>query len=220
MKPIVLIVAKAPVPGKVKTRLTPAVTSLRAASIAAAAFLDTVETALATPRTQVAVALDGDLRDGVRGEELSALLAACEVFPQRGTGLPDRLANAHADLAERHPDGRTIQIGMDTPQVTTGLLAGAVDRLGAYDAVLGRAHDGGWWCLGLRDPRAADALRLVPASRPDTGARTEYALGRRGHTVGALAELSDVDTMADAHRVAALVPGSRFAAAVAGTAPC
>ncbi|MTD57624.1 TIGR04282 family arsenosugar biosynthesis glycosyltransferase [Amycolatopsis pithecellobii] len=214
MKRIVLVVAKAPVPGRVKTRLTPAVTARQAATIAAAALLDTVDTALATPGAEVAVALHGDLRDAVHGGELAELLGACEVFPQRGNDFPARLANAHADLAARHAEARTVQIGMDTPQVTTGLLAGALDRLDAYHAVLGHAQDGGWWCLGLRDPRAAGALRAVPTSRADTGARTATALARRGHTVGTLPEMSDVDTLADAHRVATLIPGSRFAAAV------
>lgn len=220
MTRIVLVVAKAPVPGRVKTRLTPAVTPHQAARIAAAALLDTVDTALATPGARVAVALEGELRDALRGDELGALLGAADVFPQRGKGLPARLANAHADLAERHPAAWTVQIGMDTPQVTTALLSGALDRLDAYDAVLGHARDGGWWCLGLRDPRAADALRAVPTSRADTGRRTEAALSGRGHTVGAVAELSDVDTVVDARRVAALVPGSRFAAAVAEAVPC
>lgn len=220
MNRIVLVVAKAPVPGQVKTRLTPAVTTRQAATIAAAALMDTVDTALATPGARVAVALRGDLRDAVRSAELAVLLDACEVFFQRGSDFPARLANAHVDLAERHPGARTVQIGMDTPQVTAGLLAGALDRLGVYDAVLGHAHDGGWWCLGLRDPRVADVLRGVPTSRADTGARTEAALDRRGRTVGVLRRMSDVDTLADARRVAALVPGSRFAAAVAEVAPC
>jgi len=52
-------------------------------------------------------------------------------------------------------------------------------------------------------------------SRPDTGARTGNALRNAGLTVTALPELSDVDTMADALRVAAVAPAGRFAAAVA-----
>lgn len=220
MNRILLVVAKAPVPGQVKTRLTPAVTATQAARIAAAALLDTVDIALSIPGARVVVALQGDLGDAIRGGELAARFAACEVFPQRGDGLPARLANAHADVADRYPGARTVQIGMDTPQITAGLLGVALDRLDLYEAVLGRAHDGGWWCLGLRDPRAAVALRTVPTSRVDTGARTEAALSLNGHTVGPLPEMSDVDTMDDALRVAALVPGSRFAAAVAEVVPC
>jgi len=227
MTRIVLVVAKAPVAGEAKTRLSPAATPRQAARIAAAALLDTVDCALATPDARVVVAMTGDPGRAEQAPELAALLDRCEVLPQRGDGFPARLANAHADVADRHPDSRTVQIGMDTPQLTPRLLAAALNRLEKFDAVLGRALDGGWWGLALRDPRTADVLRTVAMSRPDTGARTHDVLRRGGYAVGALPVMSDVDTMVDARRVAAMVPDSRFAAAVAvatgvatGVAPC
>ena len=82
--------------------------------------------------------------------------------------------------------------------------------------MLGPAADGGWWALGLRDPRAAAAIAGVPTSRDDTGERTVHALRAAGLRVGLLPELTDVDTAADAAVVARLAPGTRFAAAVAG----
>ena len=87
------------------------------------------------------------------------------------------------------------------------MLANALDHLDSFDAVLGRALDGGWWGLGLRDPCAAHVLRTVPTSRPDTGARTHNVLHRRGYAVGPLPTMSDVDTIDDARHVAAMVPG-------------
>jgi glycosyltransferase A (GT-A) superfamily protein (DUF2064 family) len=81
--------------------------------------------------------------------------------------------------------------------------------------VLGPATDGGWWVLGLRDPRAAALVADVPTSRDDTGARTLHALRAGGLRVGLLPELTDVDTAADAVAVAAVAPAGRFAAAVA-----
>jgi len=107
------------------------------------------------------------------------------------------------------PGEPVLQIGMDTPQVTPALLTGAAAQLTDVDAVLGRATDGGWWALGLRDPRAAEVLRRVPMSQADTGDLTYVALARL--RVGHLPILSDVDTMADAHRVAAQAPHGRFA---------
>jgi glycosyltransferase A (GT-A) superfamily protein (DUF2064 family) len=64
-------------------------------------------------------------------------------------------------------------------------------------------------------PELADLIADIPTSRPDTGARTLAALRTAGHRVAELPMLSDVDTWEDAAAVAAAVPGSRFAAAVA-----
>jgi uncharacterized protein len=213
----VLVVAKAPVPGRAKTRLCPPASPDQAAEVAAAALLDTLDAVLAVPGARPAVALTGHLPDAARCAELRGLLARTRVLPQRGTGFATRLAAAHADVAALYPGLPVVQIGMDTPQASAGLLAEAADRLRAdsVDAVLGPAEDGGWWALGLRDPRAAEALREVPMSTPDTGARTREALRARGLRVGTLPTLSDVDTVADALRVAALAPGGRFARAVA-----
>ena len=83
------------------------------------------------------------------------------------------------------------------------------------EAVLGPAADGGWWALGLRDPRHARVLIDVPMSAEDTGELTVRALTAAGLTVPHLMVLSDVDTMADARQVARLRRGGRFAAAVA-----
>jgi rSAM/selenodomain-associated transferase 1 len=209
----VLVVAKAPVAGLAKTRLAPAVGARQAARIAAASLLDTLDTVLSTPGVVPVVALCGDPTAAERTRELTRVLAGCAVIPQRGNDFAERLANAHADVVHCGP---VVQIGMDTPQLTPELIAEAVDRLHApgVGAVLGPAADGGWWGLGLRSPADARVLRSVPMSRADTGSRTGRALRRAGLRVAALPELSDVDTMADAERVAALAPTTRFAAEV------
>ncbi|MFI6304515.1 DUF2064 domain-containing protein [Amycolatopsis thailandensis] len=206
-----LIVAKAPVPGFAKTRLCPPATPEQAAEIAAASLLDTLDAALLTPDARVVVALTGDLGKAAHGREIATALRKTEVIPQRGDGFDVRLANAHADAPR--PGESVLQIGMDTPQVTPALLAEAANRL--EDSVLGPAEDGGWWALGLKDPLHAKALAGVPMSRDDTGRQTLRALADVGLNPGILPTLSDVDTIADARRVAALEPASRFARAVA-----
>lgn len=207
-----LVVAKAPVAGFAKTRLTPPATPRQAARIAAAALLDTLDAAHATG-APVVVAMTGQLAGAERAGELRRALRTTTVLGQRGPTFADRLANAHSDAAAVD-GGATLQVGMDTPQLTAELLADAAARLSYVDAVLGPATDGGWWALGLREPAVADAIRTVPMSRSDTGERTLHALRRNGLRVGLLAELSDVDTMADATRVAGSCAGGRFRAAV------
>jgi hypothetical protein len=211
-----LILAKAPQAGRVKTRLCPPATALQAARIAAAALLDTLDAVRAVPAARPVIALSGDLTLAERGDELTAALHGIPIIQQRGTSLGERIAAAHTDTATLLPDTPVLQIGMDTPHVDAELLGRcrAVLTDAGTDAVLGPATDGGWWALGLRDPATAWAMATVPTSRSDTGRRTGEALRRAGLRVTPLPALSDVDTMADATRVASTAPDTRFAAAV------
>ncbi|CAM02615.1 hypothetical protein A8924_3734 [Saccharopolyspora erythraea NRRL 2338] len=209
-----LVVAKAPVPGLAKTRLTPDLSAEQAAGVAAASLLDTVEAVAATRGVQPVIAMTGDLDAAVRADELRAALDGWTVLPQRGTGFGERLAAAHADTAAAHPGSPVLQIGMDTPQVSPELLSHACGLLSTADSVLGMAEDGGWWAAGFRDPGFAALLGGIPTSRDDTGSRTLAAMRSAGLDPAELPSLSDVDTLVDLVAVAGLVPGSRFAASV------
>jgi glycosyltransferase A (GT-A) superfamily protein (DUF2064 family) len=215
-----LLVAKAPVPGFAKTRLSPPATPEQAAGIAAAALLDTLDAATGIENAAVVVAMTGDLGAATRGSEIGDALRRTTVIAQRGWDFGARLANAHADAAALHAGLPVLQIGMDTPQVTAGLLAAAIEPVlsGRRDSVLGPAEDGGWWALGLAEPRHAQALAGVPMSREDTGERTLRALKAAGLEPGTLPTLSDVDTLADARRVASEAPHGRFVRAVEAVA--
>ena len=212
-----LVLAKAPEPGRVKTRLCPPLVPAEAADLAAAALLDTLDAACGVPGGRVVVALAGRMTAAARGPELSLALRRGLTTGQRGPDLGHRIAAAHRDAAGLLPGYPVLQIGMDTPQVDPTLLADAAGPLhrGTVDAVLGPATDGGWWALGLRDPRVAAAIAHVPTSRDDTGERTVHALRAAGLRVGLLPELTDVDTAADAVVVARTAPGTRFARTVA-----
>jgi len=206
-----LVVAKAPAPGRVKTRLAATVGAERAASLAAAALLDTLADCAAA-FDECHLALDGDLGDATRGDELVAATSTWQVFAQSRGEHGTRLAHAHRTAAAAG-EGPVVQVGMDTPQVTPGLLRAVAGRAVAGTAVLGPAVDGVWWVLGLAVADAAPALTRVPMSRPDTGRATRAALVATGLRVRSAATLRDVDTAADAAYVAATAPGTRFAAA-------
>lgn len=216
----VIVLAKSPEPGRVKTRLCPPATPAEAADLAAASLLDTIDAAAGVPGAEPVVALTGRLAGAARRAELTAALRGCRVLSQRGTDLGARIAAAHLDTAALLAGRPTLQVGMDTPQAGSELLAACLDRLRApgTDGVLGLAADGGWWALGLRDPGAARLVAGVPTSRDDTGERTLRALRDGGLRVGLLPELTDVDTAADARTVAEAAPDGRFAAAV-GSCP-
>jgi rSAM/selenodomain-associated transferase 1 len=199
-----LVMAKAPVPGRVKTRLCPPCSPAQAARIAAAALADTLDAGTAA-RTAFArtIVLSGRF-DPPTG---------WAVRRQRGDGLAERLANAYADHAA-NGGAASVLVGMDTPQVDGDDLDAAAAALGTADAAIGPADDGGWWTLALRDPAHGEALRAVPMSTSDTAQRTVAALRARGLSVAFLPTRTDVDTAADARAVAALAPHGRFARAV------
>jgi len=133
--------AKAPVSGRVKTRLGRDIGMDEAARLAAAALLDTLDACTsAFGADHCHLALDGDLSTAVDGDLIRPALSGWSVTGQRGDTFAARLVNAHADLAATAP-GPVVQIGMDTPQVTPRLLAAVVAALGsegegAADAVL------------------------------------------------------------------------------------
>jgi glycosyltransferase A (GT-A) superfamily protein (DUF2064 family) len=183
-----------------------------AAEIAAAALLDTLDAVAAAPVAGRVVALTGDLDAAAGGTEIRQRLRAFTVIPQRGSDFGDRLANAHADAGNGLGGYPVLQIGMDTPQVTADLLAGCARRLLEVPAVLGPAHDGGWWVLGVRTPAAAECLRSVPMSRPDTGALTLKALHDNGIDATLVQSLADFDYLDDVAAIRdACGPASRFA---------
>jgi rSAM/selenodomain-associated transferase 1 len=208
----VLVVAKAPVPGRAKTRLGHRIGHVAAAELAAAALLDTLEACEAAYGGRCHLALDGELGDACRGGEIRDVLRSWRVFGQRGDSLGERLAHAHGVLAYDAP-GPVVQVGMDTPQLTPGHLEEAADRLRPGQGVVAPAVDGGWWLLGLAEPARARALAGVPMSTDRTGRDTVAALAGSGARVGSAPTLRDVDTVDDAALVAAVAPASRFAAA-------
>lgn len=199
----ILIVAKSPIPGVAKTRLAATFGPEGAADLAAAALLDTLLAVRSADVGSRILALSGELSCGRRSSEIRALLTDFTVIRQRGTGFAERLCHAHRDAASQ-VGAPLLQIGMDTPQVTSQMLTEAVTLLDdpATDAVLGPASDGGWWALGLADPQWASVLHDVPMSRADTGAATLRALRGIGRSVASLPSLTDVDTVDDVWRVA------------------
>lgn len=213
----VLVVAKSPIAGFAKTRLTPPLLPRDAARLAAAALLDTLAAVRACGARHRVVAWTGDPAAAEESETIAAALTDFTVVPQRGTTFGERLANAHTDAARL--GAPVFQIGMDTPQIDADLLDRCLSRLVATgDSVLGPAVDGGWWALGLSDPRAARALVDVPMSTPRTGEYTRAALHRNGFQVHDLPTLTDVDHYADVLAVAADCRG-RFGATLAGLDP-
>ncbi|HYN50065.1 MAG TPA: TIGR04282 family arsenosugar biosynthesis glycosyltransferase [Thermoleophilaceae bacterium] len=195
-----VVIAKAPAPGRSKTRLCPPCTPAQAAALAEAALSDTLAAVAACPARRRVLALDG--------EPGSWLPSGFELVEQRGNGLGERLAHALAAAG-----GPALVVGMDTPQLTPGLLQHAAAALGSdnVDAVLGPALDGGYWTIGLKRPDA-EVFSGIPMSDADTCRAQCGRLDELGLRWKELMPLNDVDTFADARLVARIDQRTRFAA--------
>lgn len=198
-----LVIAKEPRAGAVKTRLQSRFSPQEAARLAAASLADTLDAVLAAEVDRRVLALDGSPGDWLPAE--------IEVVEQGGGGLDRRLAAAFGRVFETATPGtvpgEVLLVGMDTPQVTAELLTR--DWNGA-DAALGLSEDGGFWAIGLKRP-CPDAFIGIPMSTDVTGAAQLARLRSLGLRVHVLPVLRDVDTPADALAVAQLAPHTRFA---------
>lgn len=200
-----VVLAKAPVPGRVKTRLCPPCTPEQAAALARAALADTFAAVDGSTCERRVLALDGAPGRWVP--------AGWEIVPQGDGGLGARL-----DTAVLAAEGPVLVVGMDTPQLTPDVLGRAWSRLLAAgtDAVLGPTDDGGFWGIGVRTPRPG-LFDDVEMSTARTGHQQLARLRALGLAVAHLQRLRDVDTFRDALTVSTHIPHSRFAAQLAVT---
>src|SRR3954454_24816134 len=140
---VLVIMAKAPRPGAVKTRLTPGLSPeavirfyrcLLEDTLALARSLGDVEVAIMCPESDVS-----DL----------AQLAGSEarVVAQKGEGLAAGLTSVFAHFAEGH-QRRTIAFNSDSPHLPRSVLEDAFETLAAHDVVVGPTHDGGYYLVG------------------------------------------------------------------------
>lgn len=196
-----IVIAKECLPGRVKTRLTPPLSPVEAASLAFVSLQQTLDTVRAVDVGERVLLLDGDPSDlDTTGFRVEA---------QAAGGLDARIAAAF----DSRPSP-VLLIGMDTPQVSLRVLQSVVDD-DRSDAWFGPATDGGFWGLGLREPHG-DLVRGVPMSRSDTGAVQLQRLRRAGIETRMLPVLTDVDRVEDAVTVSEVAAGTPFAAAVRG----
>ena len=142
--------AKAPRAGLVKTRLCPPLSPDEAAELAGAFLLDAVDQVRSVAAARPAMAYAPvDAR-----AFFHALAPDFALVAQRGEDLGARLSHAFEDLLADGAPG-AIVIGSDVPTLPSAVLEAALERLAGADLVLGPSEDGGYYLIGLREPRAA-----------------------------------------------------------------
>jgi uncharacterized protein len=144
-----LVFAKTPKAGKVKTRLLAAVSADVAAALHAACIEDTLRLARRMRGCDAFMFAAGGTGYFRRLVKKQGSGARMQVLPQRGTDLGARMENAFRKcFAMGYRE--VVVIGTDTPWMGAGRVRGAFAVLKANDVVIGPAEDGGYYLLGMR----------------------------------------------------------------------
>lgn len=217
-----IVMAKAPVAGRVKTRLARALGVATAVRLARHSLGSLLQRAALDARWATAIAVSPDTAAGGR-----AWPRGVTRMPQGGGDLGARMQR----ILERAPPGPAVIVGTDVPDAARAHIVAAFRLLGCHDAVFGPAADGGYWLVGLR--RRPRLLRPFGGVRWSTAhALSDTLANLRGRAVATLPTLSDVDTAADFARCAGYFgrrvrpaqaprfhPKSRLASAIGTEAP-
>lgn len=193
-----VIFAKAPVPGQVKTRLCPPLTSDEAATLHGSFVLDTLErTKLAVTKFKVpfdrylACAPSSALVFFKIMEERQSV----QLIDQEGDDLGQRMSRAFDALFARGYH-QVLIVGTDVPSLPLDHYKQSLALLETHDLVLGPARDGGYYLIGLKKPAPA-LFQDIPWSTDRVLALTREKAGQLGWRDALLPEWRDVDTLDD-----------------------
>jgi len=179
----VVVMAKAPVAGAVKTRLARALGVANATRFARHATAALLQRLAADPRWQTILAVTPDVAMSRRCWPRGVIRVR-----QGNGGLGCRMQR----IMNMLPPGPVAIIGTDVPSVMPAHIALAFRRLGHDQAVFGRALDGGYWLVAMR--RRASGLKAFANVRWSSEHALADTLAQlRNVTVGFIATLSDVD---------------------------
>ncbi len=196
----ILVFAKPPEPGAVKTRLIPRLSAEAAAQFHLAALADTLAVAHKATAGRVELCVAGG---AAAVQVFRRLYPDLTIRCQQGEDLGARLANAFAESFALGSE-RTLIVGSDHPTLPPELLAAGLARARTADVAFGPSHDGGYYAIAVRRerwPTAQAVLRDVPWSTP-RALETSLARAREAGLEAALVPAwYDVDSPEDLERL-------------------
>jgi rSAM/selenodomain-associated transferase 1 len=193
-----LVFARVPRVGHVKTRLIPALGAQGACDLHRQLVSSTLRRARAAHRAQVQLWVAGDPEDAFVQEWMRCFQVP--VFEQRGADLGQRMAGAFAHaLREADDASGCLLIGTDCPAQTVDDLQQAFEALRSHDAVLQPAEDGGYVLVGLRRPQPK-LFEAIDWGSLRVTAQTVQRATSLGLAVQMLRTVPDLDDAADLQR--------------------
>ncbi|MEE8360096.1 MAG: TIGR04282 family arsenosugar biosynthesis glycosyltransferase, partial [Candidatus Omnitrophota bacterium] len=148
MKQTLIIFAKEPTKGTVKTRLASCLSQDQRVELYKAFLRDAIDLAKKVKCQERILAYTSDKRPTYIRKAASK---GFTLYRQRGKTLGDRMSDAF-DLAKANGADKTIIIGSDTPTLVEHFVADGFQNLDQNDVVLGPAEDGGYYLIGLNNP--------------------------------------------------------------------
>ena len=203
-----VICAKAPIPGQVKTRLCPPLTPDEAATVHGSFVIDTLErsrTAVAKYRLPVDRYLACAPSCTLAFFKIMEERQAVRLLEQEGPDLGARMHRIFETLFSRSYR-RVVIIGTDVPSLPLERYQHAFDLLNRFDLALGPALDGGYYVIGLKQPAPA-LFENMPWSTDRVLALTKEKAASLGLSIGELAAWRDIDTIDDLNQ---LIDASRL----------
>lgn len=191
-EPAVAIFARAPSPGRAKTRLIPLLGARGAADFQAALFADIVRKVSALTEVSRYIFISG------RDLPINSAPANYTLMRQRGRDLGERLGRAFRELLQPHH--AAIVIGTDSPQLPSRILPQALSELRFCDAVLGPCPDGGYYLIGLRR-MSRGLFRGVRWGTPHAFRDSLGNILRLGFSCSILEPVADIDRPVDFRRL-------------------
>lgn len=200
----IIIFAKDPVPGKVKTRLCPPLSPEQAASLYKSFAKDVVKAALEVHNAEVEIAWCGEKIPVLTWLNPSPL----PVFLQEGANLGERLTHAIA-RAFKNKATRVVVVGSDSPGLTPKDFEKAFDILDdGSDVALGPAEDGGYYLIGLKKP-IPGIFEGISWSTDRTLKETMTLAKRLNVSIDLLSHYTDIDTFDDILRLSGSISKSQ-----------
>jgi rSAM/selenodomain-associated transferase 1 len=193
-RPLVVVMAKEPVPGQVKTRFIPEMTGEESAALYQCMIEDRIDEMSMLAETDLAVAFTpSDAR-----EAFAAIAGrGFALFAQRGNDLGKRMENIFIDTCTAGYDVVTI-IGSDSPDLPKAIVqdSGRILVAGTADVVFGPSYDGGYYLVGMRKPHPL-LFENIPWSTDRVLRVTLARAGELGLKIHMLPWWNDLDTFAD-----------------------
>ncbi|MDR4493339.1 MAG: TIGR04282 family arsenosugar biosynthesis glycosyltransferase [Nitrospirales bacterium] len=189
----VVVFAKAPIVGQVKTRLCPPLTPDEAASLHGSLVMDMLERSQAVKGCDLVLAGSPDKTHPF----FKAMEARFKVklWEQVGEDLGARMARTfHAGLGSTYRS--LVIVGTDIPGITPQIVTQAFASLKEHDLVLGPTMDGGYYLIGLRK-KAPELFQDIPWSTDQVCPLTEQKAKVLGLSMKKLPTLRDIDTIED-----------------------